>query len=716
MPVRTVLLILSVCLFGFNAFAQDIQSPDGRLSVSFALTGDGEPTYQLSFAGKSVIKKSTLGIELKDLPAFTKGFTIAKADTSETDDTWEPVWGETKQIRNHYKELAVTLQQASVNNRRMIIRFRLFDDGLGFRYEFPEQNGLKYFIVSDEKTEFNLTGDHKAFWIPGDYDSNEYAYSTTKLSEIDATKGKAVQEIAFKTPIAANAVQTPLMMKTSDGLYINIHEAALINYPAMDLMVDKQTFGLSVHLVPDAVGNKAYLQAPDKTPWRTIVVSDKATGILASRLILNLNEPSKIRDVSWIKPQKYVGIWWEMHVGKASWNYADVGNIKLAETDWASLKPNGKHGATTANTKRYIDFAAKHGFDGVLVEGWNVGWEDWFGNWKEEVFDFVTAYPDFNVTELQKYAAEKGVKLIMHHETSASATNYERRMDEAYRFMKQHGYNSVKTGYVGRIIPRGEHHDGQWMVNHYVRVAEKTAQNKIMLDVHEPVRPTGLHRTYPNWLACEAARGNEFNAWSAGNPPDHETILPFTRLMGGPMDYTPGIFQIKLDHYLPGKKEQVHTTLAKQLALYVTMYSPLQMAADLPENYERFMDAFQFIEDVPVDWDDTRILEAEPGDYLAIARKAKGKDEWYVGTITDEQARTSNISLSYLTPKRWYVATLYADAANAHWENNPMAYQIQNFLVNDQTRLKLNLASGGGAAISLKPATDQDLKKWKPYQ
>lgn len=716
MPVRTVLLILSVCLFGFNAFAQDIQSPDGRLSVSFALTGDGEPTYQLSFAGKSVIKKSTLGIELKDLPAFTKGFTIAKADTSETDDTWEPVWGETKQIRNHYKELAVTLQQASVNNRRMIIRFRLFDDGLGFRYEFPEQNGLKYFIVSDEKTEFNLTGDHKAFWIPGDYDSNEYAYSTTKLSEIDATKGKAVQEIAFKTPIAANAVQTPLMMKTSDGLYINIHEAALINYPAMDLMVDKQTFGLSVHLVPDAVGNKAYLQVPDKTPWRTIVVCDKATGILASRLILNLNEPSKIQDVSWIKPQKYVGIWWEMHVGKASWNYADVGNIKLAETDWASLKPNGKHGATTANTKRYIDFAAKHGFDGVLVEGWNVGWEDWFGNWKEEVFDFVTAYPDFNVTELQKYAAEKGVKLIMHHETSASATNYERRMDEAYRFMKQHGYNSVKTGYVGRIIPRGEHHDGQWMVNHYVRVAEKTAQNKIMLDVHEPVRPTGLHRTYPNWLACEAARGNEFNAWSTGNPPDHETILPFTRLMGGPMDYTPGIFQIKLDHYLPGKKEQVHTTLAKQLALYVTMYSPLQMAADLPENYERFMDAFQFIEDVPVDWDDTRILEAEPGDYLAIARKAKGKDEWYVGTITDEQARTSNFSLSYLTPKRWYVATLYADAANAHWENNPMAYQIQNFLVNDQTRLKLNLASGGGAAISLKPATDQDLKKWKPYQ
>jgi glucan 1,4-alpha-glucosidase len=715
MTRRTVLLILCVWLFGFNAFAQKIQSPDGKLSVSFELTSDGEPTYQLSFAGKSVIKKSKLGIELKDLPAFTKGFTIAKADTSESDNTWEPLWGETKQIRNHYKELTVTLQQASVNNRRMIIRFRLFDDGLGFRYEFPEQKELKYFIVADEKTEFNLTGDHKTFWIPGDYDTNEYAYSTTKLSEIDATSSKAAQEIAFKTPIAANAVQTPLMMKTSDGLYINIHEAALINYPAMDLMVERRTFELSSHLVPDAFGNKAYLQAPDKTPWRTIVVSDKATDILASRLILNLNEPSKLRDVSWIKPQKYVGIWWEMHVGKSSWSYADASNIKLAETDWASLKPNGKHGATTANTKRYIDFAAKHGFDGVLVEGWNVGWEDWFGNWKEEVFDFVTPYPDFNVTELQKYASEKGVKLIMHHETSASVTNYERRMDEAYRFMKQHGYDSVKTGYVGKIIPRGEHHDSQWMVNHYVRVAEKTAQNKIMLDVHEPVRPTGLHRTYPNWLACEAARGNEFNAWSAGNPPEHETILPFTRLMGGPMDYTPGIFQIKLDYYQPGKKEQVHTTLAKQLALYVTMYSPLQMAADLPENYERFLDAFQFIEDVPVDWDDTRILEAEPGDYLAIARKAKGKDEWYIGTITDEQARTSNISLSYLAPRRWYVATLYTDAAGAHWESNPMAYQIQNFLVNDQVTLKINLASGGGAAISLKPASAEDMKKWKRY-
>ena len=710
------LLILVVLLFNLNTFAQEIKSPDGKLSLSFALSADGEPTYALSFAGKPIIQKSKLGIELKDLPAFTKGFTIAKTDQSQMDETWTTVWGQEKQIRNHYKELAVTLQQASVNNRHIIIRFRLFNDGLGFRYEFPEQKDLAYFTVADEKSEFSLTGDHKTFWIPGDYDTNEYAYSTTKLSEVDSSKGNAAQEITARWVIKGDAVQTPLMMKTSDGLYVNIHEAALVNYPAMNLMIDKKTFRLSSHLVPDAVGNKAYLQAPDKTPWRTIIVSDNAADILNSRIILNLNEPSKTKDVSWIKPQKYVGIWWEMHIGTGTWNFADVANIKLAETDWTKLKPNGKHAATTTNTKRYIDFAAQHGFDGVLVEGWNVGWEDWFGKWKEDVFDFVTPYPDFNVTELQNYAAAKRVKLIMHHETSASVSNYERRLDEAIRFMKQHGYDSVKTGYVGRIIPRGEHHDGQWMVNHYVRVADKLAQNKIMVDAHEPVRPTGLHRTYPNWLASEAARGNEFNAWSAGNPPDHETILPFTRLMGGPMDYTPGIFQIKLDYYQPGKKEQVHTTLAKQLALYVTMYSPLQMAADLPGNYERFMDAFQFIKDVAVDWDETRILEAEPGDYLAIARKAKNKDEWYVGTITDEQARSSNFSLNFLPPKRWYVATIYADAADAHWQNKPMAYQIQNFLVNDQTNLKINLVSGGGAAISLKPATEQDQKKWKPYQ
>ncbi|MEX0736118.1 MAG: glycoside hydrolase family 97 catalytic domain-containing protein, partial [Bacteroidota bacterium] len=454
-----------------------------------------------------------------------------------------------------------------------------FDDGVGFRYEFPRQDPLKYFVVSEELTEFALTGDHTAFWIPGDYDTNEYQYTTSPLSKIDATTGKAADEIYAKTAIGRNAVQTPLMMKTGDGLYINIHEAALVDYPAMNLIVNQQTFGLSTHLVPDAAGNKAYLQTPAKTPWRTIVVSDKAADVLTSKLILNLNEPSKISDVSWIKPQKYVGIWWELHVGAASWNYADIDNLRLTETDWKSLTPNGRHGATTSRVKRYIDFAATHGFSSVLVEGWNIGWEDWFGKWKEEVFDFVTPYPDFDVAGLQKYAEQRGVKLLMHHETSSSVTNYERRMDEAYRFMKTHGYDAVKTGYVGKIIPRGEHHDGQWMINHYVRVAERTAQNKIMVNMHEPVRPTGLHRTYPNWLACEAARGNEFNAWSHGNPPEHETILPFTRLMGGPMDYTPGIFQIKMNHYRPDRTEQVHSTLAKQLALYVTLYSPLQMAA-----------------------------------------------------------------------------------------------------------------------------------------
>ncbi len=711
------LLLLFVMLFVFHkgAAAQEVKSPSGRLALSFRLTEAGEPTYSLTFAGRPVILQSKLGLELKGAPALAAGFAVVEADTTEKDETWQPVWGEVKSIRNRYRELAVTLRQSSEGGRTMVVRFRLSDDGLGFRYEFPEQEKLKYFVVREERTEFNLAGDHKAFWIPGDYDTNEYAYSTTRLSEVDAARGRKDVAIAVKSLPGDNVVQTPLMLKTSEGLYVNLHEAALVNYPAMNLNVNRQTFSLSAHLVPDALDNKAYMQTPARTPWRTVVVSDKAADILTSRLILNLNEPSKIADTRWIKPVKYVGIWWEMHVGKSSWNYSDVSNVRLEGTDWAALKPNGRHGATTANTKRYIDFAAAHGFDGVLVEGWNVGWEDWFGNWKEEVFDFVTPYPDFDVDELQRYAAAKGVKLIMHHETSASVSNYERRMEAAYRFMKEHGYDAVKTGYVGRIIPRGEHHDGQWMVNHYVRVAAATARHRIMLDAHEPVRPTGLQRTYPNWLACEAARGNEYNAWSEGNPPEHETILPFTRLMGGPMDYTPGIFQIKLDVYAPGKREQVHTTLAKQLALYVTLYSPLQMAADLPENYERHLDAFQFIKDVAVDWDDTRVLEAEPGDYLTIARKAKGRDEWYVGAITDENARASVVALDFLDANRRYVATVYADAADAHWQSAPMKYQISRALVDAKTRLKLALAPGGGAAVQLKPAAAGDLKRLKPY-
>jgi hypothetical protein len=569
--------------------------------------------------------------------------------------------------------------------------------------------------VDEERTEFNLTGNHKAFWIPGDYDTNEYAYTISRLSDVNAFKGKAVGEISTRVLFADNAVQTPLMMKSDDGLYINIHEAALVNYPAMYMVVNRQTFGLTTHLAPNAVGSAAFLQTPAKTPWRTVIVSDRAADILASRLVLNLNEPTRIQDTRWIKPQKMVGVWWEMHVNKATWNYADVNNVKLDGTDWSGLKPNGRHGANTANVKRYVDFAAKNGIDGVLVEGWNVGWEDWFGNWKEEVFDFVTPYPDFSVTELQEYAALRKVKLIMHHETSGSASNYERRLDEAFRFMKSHGYDAVKTGYVGRIVPRGEHHDGQQMVNHYIHVASTAAKYEIMVDAHEPVRPTGLQRTYPNWLACEAARGNEFNAWSVGNPPEHETILPFTRLMGGPMDYTPGIFEIKMSHYSPEKKEQVHTTLAKQLALYVTMYSPLQMAADLPESYEKRMDAFQFIRDVAVDWDDTRILEAEPGEYVTIARKAKGKDEWYIGAITGPEARTATVPLDYLAPSGRYVATIYGDAAGAHWKDNPMAYEIKSYLVNGRTALKIALAPGGGAAISVRPASAADALKIKPY-
>jgi hypothetical protein len=699
--MRSIFLAIIVsAIVVASAQAQTIHSPSRQLTLQFALSPAGEPTYLLRYGMKRVVKPSRLAVLLQGQPGFDQGFTIARIDSSVHDDTWKPVWGEVKQIRNHYRELAVTLQQAAQQNRTIVLRFRLFDDGLGFRYEFPEQENLKYFIVSEERTEFNLPGNHKAFWIPGDYDSNEYAYSTTRLSGINTAAVTPIMEKA-----APSTVQTPLMMKTDDGLYVNIHEAALVNYPAMFLTVNTQTYGLSSQLVPGATGAKAYLQTPEHTPWRTIVVADNAPAILASKLILNLNEPSKITDTGWIKPQKFVGVWWEMHVNKASWNYSDVSNVKLASTDWNKLKPNGRHGANTANVKRYIDFAARQGLQSVLVEGWNVGWEDWAGNWKEEVFDFVTPFPDFDVDELQRYAASQNVKLIMHHETSSSVTNYERRMDEAYRFMKAHGYDAAKTGYVGRIIPRGEHHDGQWMVNHYVRVADKMAQNRLMVDMHESVRPTGLHRTYPNWLANEAARGNEFNAWSTGNPPEHETILPFTRLMGGPMDYTPGIFQINLEAWNPtaNKGRQVHTTLAKQLALYVTMYSPLQMAADLPEAYEKHLDAFQFIKDVAVDWDDTRILAAEPGDYLTIARQAKGRDEWYLGSITDEQARTQAVKLDFLKPGQRYTATIYADAATADWQKNPMAYQIRQVQVDSKTVLTLRLAAGGGTAISLKP-------------
>ena len=674
----------------------------GNVSLTFALAADGQPTYTVSHGTRAAIKPSRLGIALAEGAGFEGPMVVTGSETTSVDETWQPVWGEVKSIRNHYQQLTVHLRQPAATGRRLDLVFRVFADGVGFRYEFPRQPGLTYFTVQRELTEFNLPANHRAFWIPGDYDSNEYTYTTSRLSEINSA---GIEPIQLRS--APQRVQTPLMLKADDGLYVNIHEAALVNYPALMLDVDTKTFGLTAHLVPGATGAAAFLQAPEHTPWRTIVVADNAPAVLASKLILNLNEPSKIADTSWIKPQKFVGVWWEMHVNKATWNYADTSNIKLADTDWSNLKANGRHGANTANVRRYVDFAARHGLASVLVEGWNVGWEDWYGNQKEEVFDFVTPYPDFDVQELQAYAAGKGVKLLMHHETSSSVTNYERRQDEALRFMKQHGYDAVKTGYVGRIIPRGEHHDGQWMVNHYNRTAENMARRQIMVDMHEAVRPTGLHRTYPNWLASEAARGNEFNAWSSGNPPEHETILPFTRLMGGPMDYTPGIFQIKLETWNPARNKgrQVHTTLAKQLALYVTLYSPLQMAADLPEAYEQHLDAFQFIKDVPVDWDETRILAAEPGDHITTVRKAKGKDEWYLGSITDENARQQLVRLDFLTPGRRYEATIYADGPGASWDQNPMAYQIRKLRVTRKSRLTLALAPGGGAAVSFRPVS-----------
>lgn len=703
---KLVSLLAIGLVFSGMLYAADIQtvsSPNGNMVFRLISTPGNGLAYAVDYKGKNVVKESTLGFKLSVPDVVLDQFQITVVNKQTIDESWNPVWGEEKTIRNHCNEISLKL----VSAKDIVIIFiaRVFDEGVAFRFEFPEQTSLKHFVIGDEKTQIALTGDHQAWWIPGDYDTNEYWYNQTKLSEVDAAGGKLSAEIHAKTFFDRNAVQTPLMMKTADGLYINIHEAALVNYPAMNLVLDKSNFTFQSHLVPDAVGNKAYLQTPSKTPWRTILISDKATEILASRMILNLNEPSKIANTEWIKPQKFVGVWWEMHVGISSWDFSggQVGSQQATKVP---------HGANTANVKRYIDFAAKNNIQSVLVEGWNTGWEDWFGQWKEDVFDFVTPYPDFDVAELSRYAQSKGVKIIMHHETSGSVTNYERWMDTAYRFMKQYGYDAVKTGYVGRIIPRGEHHDGQWMVRHYERVASKAASYGIMTDMHESVRLTGLHRTYPNWIASEAARGNEFNAWSVGNPPDHETILPFTRLMGGPMDYTPGIFKIKMSHYNPDKKEQVHTTLAKQLALYVTLYSPIQMAADLPENYEARPDAFQFIKDVAVDWDESRILEAEPGEYLSIARKGKQSPAWFIGAITDEKARQSSIKLDFLDANTKYLATVYRDGANAHWQDNPEEYAIDKMIVDAKSALLLKLAPGGGAAVSLTPATPEQVKEF----
>jgi glucan 1,4-alpha-glucosidase len=700
-----ICLFSLVIFFGANAQGtQPMQAVMGKVKLTFMLNADGKPSYKVFYGDRPVINNSYLGIKLVDDSALDKHFTITSTEKSVVDDSWTPVWGEVSKIRDHYEQLTVHLKQSGLPGRLLNIVFRAFEDGIGFRYEFPKQPGLINFIVSDESTEFSLTGDNKTFWIPGDYDSNEYPYTISPISQVDASiLAKSATDIGVRFVPDKYGIQTPLMMKTADGLYINIHEAALEHYTSMQLHVDTKTYKLTASLVPDAVGNKAYMRAPCATPWRTIIVSDKATDILASKLILNLNEPSKIENTSWIKPMKFVGIWWEMQTGKSTWSYSNSLDTLGAD---GQLIPSGKHGGTTANVKKYIDFASKNGITGVLVEGWNTGWEEWFGTWKENVFDFAKPYPDFDVKEITDYAASKGVKMIMHNETSGSATDYERQMDTAFRFMNKFGYTSVKTGYVGKIIPRGEHHDGQWMVDHYVRVAKKAAQYHVMLDAHEPVRPTGLQRTYPNWMACEAGRGNEYNAFGSGDKPNHETIMPFTRFMGGPMDFTPGIFKIK--NFTPDPNRQVQTTLCKQLALYIVLYSPVQMAADLPENYEKRMDAFQFIKDVGVDWDDTKVIEAEPGEYITTARKEKGTPNWFIGAITNENGRTAIVALDFLDKGTKYVATVYGDAPDADWKKNPEAYTITKYLVNAGTKLNIKLANGGGAAVSIKPESSDD--------
>lgn len=706
--------ILLALLMSTAAMAESITSPNGLLKLNFSVNAQGEPVYELSYKDKEVIKPSKLGLELKDDPGLMNGFTLTDAKTSTFDETWEPVWGEVKSIRNHYNELAVTLDQKA-QDRNIVIRFRLYDDGLGFRYEFPLQKNLNYFVIKEEHSQFAMTGDHTAFWIPGDYDTQEYDFTESKLTEIRGLMKGAITGNASQTSFSPTGVQTSLQMKTADGLYINLHEAALVDYSCMHLNLDDKNLVFESWLTPDAVGDKGYMQAPCKSPWRTVMVSDDARDILASKLTLNLNEPCAYEDVSWIKPVKYVGVWWEMITGKSTWAYTDdLPSVKLGETDYSKTKPNGKHAANNENVKKYIDFAAKHGFDQVLIEGWNEGWEDWFGHSKDYVFDFVTPYPDFDVKMLNAYAKSKGVKLMMHHETSSSVRNYERHMDKAYQFMVDNGYNAVKSGYVGNIIPRGEHHYGQWMNNHYLYAIKKAADYKICVNAHEAVRPTGLCRTYPNLIGNESARGTEYEAFG-GSKPFHTTLLPFSRLIGGPMDYTPGIFDTKLTFLDNDEHGWVHTTLVKQMALFVTLYSPLQMAADIPESYERYMDAFQFIKDVAVDWDDSKYLEAEPGDYITVARKAKGTNNWFVGGITDENARTSTFTLDFLDPGKQYVATLYADGKDADYESNPTSYQIKKGLVTSKTKITAKLARSGGFALSLIEATpaDKKMKKFK---
>ena len=717
--------VLIGCTNGENSQITDVNtlsSPDGKLEMSFHLTGDGTPEYTLDYDGRPVILNSGMGFELRGVLKAQKidynadgtvtksdwkpceslhdGFVVESVERSSHDETWTPVWGEEDSIRNNYNELAVNLVQASTE-RRLVIRFRLFNDGLGFRYEFPSQKNLNYFVIKEELTQFAMTADHTAWWIPGDYDTQEYNYTQCRLSEISKHFKEALTGNDSQTPFSINGVQTSLQLRTDEGLYINIHEAALVNYPCMHLDLDPATLTFTSHLTPDAQGWKGRMQTPCKTPWRTIQVAPSATVQLASRMILNLNEPCALEDVSWIHPVKYVGVWWEMISGKGSWNYTDdFSSVKLGETDYSRSTPNGRHSANNANVRRYIDFAAEHGFDEVLVEGWNEGWEDWANCNKDYVFDFITPYPDFDIKALNDYAHSKGVKLLMHHETSASARNYERHMEQAYQLMNRYGYDAVKSGYVGDILPLGEHHYSQWLINHYLYAVTEAARHHIMVNAHEAVRPTGLCRTYPNLVGNESARGTEYQAFG-GTPPSHVTVLPFTRLNGGPMDFTPGIFVMDLASATGGRNTSwVNATIANQLGLYVTMYSPLQMAADYPEHYEQFMDAFQFIKDVEVDWRRSEYLLAEPGDYIVTARQGKKSGRWFMGGVNDENARTLSVPLSFLENGKTYEATIYADASDAHYRNNPQAYTITGRTVTSLDSLEIFMAPGGGFAVS----------------
>ena len=706
---RFFMLMCLVCLgLAGRVQASEVTSPNGEMKLTFTLR-DSKPYYSVSFRGKPVIKPSRLGYELHNAESLLEGFTQTGEKTSTFDETWTPVWGENKTIRNHYKELLVGLIQEKTG-RVMNLRFRVYDEGVGLRYEFPQEGSkLNYFVVKEECTEFALTGDHIAWWIPGDYDTQEYEYSRSRLSEIRPLFKKKVTDNASQTSFSETGVQTSLQLKTDDGLYINLHEAALVNYPAMHLNLDDKNMVFRSWLTPDAQGVKGYLQTPCQSPWRTIMITDDARKVLSSHLILNLNEPCKIKDTSWIHPTKYVGVWWEMISGKGDWAYtSQFPSVKLGITDYAKAKPSGRHSANNENVRRYIDFAAQHGFGGVLVEGWNIGWEDWFGNSKEYVFDFQTPYPDFDIKALNEYAHSKGVKLIMHHETSSSIMNYEKHMDQAYQLMKDYGYDAVKSGYVGNLIPRGEHHYSQIAINHYQHAIERAADYKIMVNAHEAVRPTGLCRTYPNLIGNESARGTEYQAFG-GITPGHTAILPFTRLQGGPMDYTPGIFEMQCSN-----GSRANSTIGGQLALYVTMYSPLQMAADFPENYEKHLDAFQFIKDVALDWDKSIYLEAEPMEYITAARKAKGSSSWFVGSVTGLKPHNSTLRLDFLDKGKTYVATVYADAPDADYKTNPQAYTITKGLVTAKSVLKLHSVAGGGYAISIVEA--KDTKGLKPLK